>query len=61
MQSSNPVFRRSEGFNGKATASGMTYPAYGSPDAGPDAGAGPGRPLPPGGAGLRRHRPAAPG
>ena len=30
MQSSNPVFRRSEGFNGKATASGMTYPAYGS-------------------------------
>src|SRR6476469_459204 len=30
MQSSNPVFRRSEGFNGKATASGMTYPAYGT-------------------------------
>ncbi len=37
MQSSNPVFRRSEGFNGQpaqsatATASGMTYPSYGSP------------------------------
>ncbi|CAN5452381.1 Bax inhibitor-1/YccA family protein [soil metagenome] len=30
MQSSNPVFRRSEGFNGKATASGMSYPAYGT-------------------------------
>jgi len=30
MQSSNPVFRRSEGFNGKATASGVTYPAYGT-------------------------------
>jgi uncharacterized YccA/Bax inhibitor family protein len=31
MQSSNPVFRRSEGFNGRATTSGMTYPAYGTP------------------------------
>jgi len=31
MQSSNPVFRRSEGFNGRATASGMSYPAYGTP------------------------------
>ena len=34
MQSSNPVFRRAEGFNGQgrtAPASGMTYPAYGSP------------------------------
>jgi len=33
MQSSNPVFRRSEGFNGRSQtspASGMTYPAYGS-------------------------------
>ena len=38
MQSSNPVFRRAEGFNGRSTnaygnqtypASGMTYPAYG--------------------------------
>jgi uncharacterized YccA/Bax inhibitor family protein len=36
MQSSNPVFRRSEGFNGRAQtypASGMRYPAYGSPSA----------------------------
>jgi uncharacterized YccA/Bax inhibitor family protein len=31
MQSSNPVFRKSEGFNGRATASGMSYPAYGTP------------------------------
>ncbi len=34
MQSSNPVFRKAEGFNGRSTthpASGMTYPAYGSP------------------------------
>ena len=33
MQSSNPVFRRAEGFNGRSTtypASGMRYPAYGS-------------------------------
>ena len=30
MQSSNPVFRRSEGFNGKSTTSGMSYPAYGT-------------------------------
>jgi uncharacterized YccA/Bax inhibitor family protein len=40
MQSSNPVFRRSEGFNGQPSqnaygnttypASGMTYPSYGS-------------------------------
>lgn len=40
MQSSNPVFRRAEGFNGRAStnaygnqtypASGMTYPAYGT-------------------------------
>jgi uncharacterized YccA/Bax inhibitor family protein len=32
MQSSNPVFRRAEGFNGRSQtypASGMTYPAYG--------------------------------
>ncbi len=33
MQSSNPVFRRAEGFNGQRTrsASGMSYPAYGNP------------------------------
>ncbi|MGN6128966.1 MAG: Bax inhibitor-1/YccA family protein [Nocardioidaceae bacterium] len=41
MESSNPVFRRSEGFNGRPStnaygnqtypASGMTYPAYGTP------------------------------
>jgi len=34
MQSSNPVFRRAEGFNGRSQtypASGMTYPAYGEP------------------------------
>ncbi|MGE5719584.1 MAG: Bax inhibitor-1/YccA family membrane protein [Nocardioidaceae bacterium] len=30
MQSSNPVFARSEGFNGRQTSqSGVTYPAYG--------------------------------
>ena len=40
MQSSNPVFNRSEGFNGRgqnttSAASGMSYPAYGAPaDAG---------------------------
>jgi len=43
MQSSNPVFRRSEGFNGQRStnsygndtynASGMSYPAYGTPTA----------------------------
>src|SRR3954453_11251327 len=36
MQSSNPVFRRAEGFNGRSQtypASGMSYPAYGSPSA----------------------------
>jgi uncharacterized YccA/Bax inhibitor family protein len=31
MQSSNPVFRRSEGFNARATTSGVSYPAYGAP------------------------------
>ena len=40
MQSNNPVFARSEGFNGRSTnaygnttypASGMTYPGYGAP------------------------------
>jgi len=34
MQSSNPVFRKAEGFNGRSRtypASGMTYPAYGAP------------------------------
>ncbi len=32
MQSSNPVFRRAEGFNGQRTAStsGMSYPSYGA-------------------------------
>jgi uncharacterized YccA/Bax inhibitor family protein len=33
MQSSNPVFRRAEGFNGRSQtypASGMSYPSYGS-------------------------------
>ncbi len=33
MQSSNPVFRKADGFNGKSTtypASGMSYPAYGT-------------------------------
>jgi uncharacterized YccA/Bax inhibitor family protein len=44
MQSSNPVFRRADGFNGRPAsnaygnqtypASGMTYPAYGSPSTG---------------------------
>jgi uncharacterized YccA/Bax inhibitor family protein len=29
MQSSNPVFNRAEGFNGRGSASGMTYPAGG--------------------------------
>jgi uncharacterized YccA/Bax inhibitor family protein len=36
MQSSNPVFRRAEGFNGRSQtypASGMSYPAYGNPSA----------------------------
>jgi uncharacterized YccA/Bax inhibitor family protein len=35
MQSSNPVFRRSEGFNGQGTqtyaGSGISYPTYGAP------------------------------
>ncbi len=31
MQSSNPVFARSEGFNGRGTTSGVTYPAYSEP------------------------------
>jgi uncharacterized YccA/Bax inhibitor family protein len=34
MQSSNPVFRRADGFNGRTRtypASGMSYPSYGSP------------------------------
>jgi len=36
MQSSNPVFTRSEGFNGQTTtrsSSGMTYPGYDAPQA----------------------------
>ncbi len=41
MQSSNPVFRRSEGFNGQGgagqqrAASGFSYPAYGAPTSPP--------------------------
>jgi uncharacterized YccA/Bax inhibitor family protein len=38
MQSSNPVFRRSEGFNGRvrtSPTSGISYPAYGNRTAGP--------------------------
>jgi uncharacterized YccA/Bax inhibitor family protein len=33
MQSSNPVFRRADGFSGRrtASASGMSYPSYGAP------------------------------
>jgi uncharacterized YccA/Bax inhibitor family protein len=34
MQSSNPVFRKAEGFNGQSRtypASGMSYPSYGAP------------------------------
>ncbi len=37
MQSSNPVFRKADGFNGQsrtAAASGMSYPAYGAPQPG---------------------------
>lgn len=35
MQSSNPVFSRSEGFNGRQTSrSGVTYPGYGTPPPG---------------------------
>jgi uncharacterized YccA/Bax inhibitor family protein len=40
MQSSNPVFARSEGFNGRGSSqtyagNGMSYPAYGSPQTDP--------------------------
>ncbi|HEX4977145.1 MAG TPA: Bax inhibitor-1/YccA family protein [Nocardioides sp.] len=31
MQSSNPVFSRAQGFNGRGRASGMTYPGQGAP------------------------------
>jgi uncharacterized YccA/Bax inhibitor family protein len=31
MRSSNPVFSRAEGFNGRGNASGMTYPGQGAP------------------------------
>ncbi len=31
MHSSNPVFRRSEGFNGRGSTSGITYPSQGAP------------------------------
>jgi uncharacterized YccA/Bax inhibitor family protein len=42
MQSSNPVFSRSEGFNGRGSTqtyagNGMSYPAYGSPQTDPSA------------------------
>jgi len=33
MRSSNPVFSRSEGFNGRGAGSGMTYPGQGAPQA----------------------------
>lgn len=33
MRSSNPVFARSEGFNGRGSASGMSYPGYDAPTA----------------------------
>ena len=33
MHSSNPVFSRSEGFNGRGRTSGVSYPAYGAPSA----------------------------
>ena len=33
MQSSNPVFSRAEGFNGRGRASGMTYPGQGASQA----------------------------
>ena len=33
MQSSNPVFSRAQGFNGRGSASGMTYPGQGAPQA----------------------------
>ena len=33
MQSSNPVFTRTEGFNGRGTTSGMTYPGHNAPQA----------------------------
>lgn len=39
MQSSNPVFRRSEGFNGRSgrtyAGNGISYPSYGAPSAPP--------------------------
>ena len=33
MRSSNPVFSRTEGFNGRGSSSGMSYPGYGAPQA----------------------------
>ena len=33
MRSSNPVFARSEGFNGRGSSSGMSYPGYDAPQA----------------------------
>ena len=33
MRSSNPVFARAEGFNGRGSASGMTYPGQNAPRA----------------------------
>src|SRR4051812_28413878 len=37
MQSSNPVFARADGFNGRGNASGMTYPGYNSTPSAPSA------------------------
>lgn len=36
MRSSNPVFSRAEGFNGRGNASGMTYPGYSSAPQAPE-------------------------
>ncbi|QNN51621.1 Bax inhibitor-1/YccA family protein [Nocardioides mesophilus] len=37
MRSSNPVFSRADGFNGRGSASGMSYPTQGSPQYAPPA------------------------
>jgi uncharacterized YccA/Bax inhibitor family protein len=50
MRSSNPVFARSEGFNGQTTtrsASGMSYPGYDAPPPAPAYGQGGGHDAPP--------------
>jgi uncharacterized YccA/Bax inhibitor family protein len=46
MQSSNPVFSRSEGFNGRGSSSGMTYPGYNDAPQAPQYGAPQGRTQP---------------